>query len=110
MCLELVVAIIVEPLDGGVPDGLVQPLNPSVCSRVTGFGEAMLDIAGLADHLGAHLAWPSGGQLQGCSANRVPLSVRIKRLGWGRYFSTCCRNHHAFCPSALPVILTTVIC
>jgi len=57
---ELVVALVVEALDGSLLDGAVHPLDLTVRPRVVRFGEPVLDAVRLADHVEAHLARPCG--------------------------------------------------
>ena len=57
---QLLVAVVVEAFDGRFLDGAVHPLHLSVGPRVVRLGEPVLDIVGLADHVEAHLARPSG--------------------------------------------------
>ena len=53
---QLIVGFVVEPFHRGVLDRAVHPLDLTVGPRMVGFGEAMLDPVGLADHVEAH--WP----------------------------------------------------
>ena len=57
---QLVVAVVVEAFDGSLLDGAVHALDLSVGPRVVRFGEPVLDLVRLADHVEAHLA-RSGG-------------------------------------------------
>ena len=57
---QLVVALIVEALDGRFLDGAVHPLDLSVSPGMVGFGKPVLDIVRFADHVEAHMARPSG--------------------------------------------------
>jgi len=62
---ELVVALIVEASDGRFLDGPVHPLDLFVGPRIIRFGEPMLDVVGLADHVEAHLTGPGGVPVAG---------------------------------------------
>ena len=53
---QLIVAVVVEALYRGVLDRPVHSLDLTVRPRMVGFGQAMLDPVGLADHVEAH--WP----------------------------------------------------
>ena len=58
-------ALIVEAFDGRFLDGPVHPLDLSVGPRVVRFGEPVLDVVGLADHVEAHLTGPGGVPVAG---------------------------------------------
>ena len=62
---QLVVALVVEEFDGRFLDGAVHPLDLSVGPRVVRFGEPVLDIIRLVDHVEAHLARPGGIAIAG---------------------------------------------
>ena len=49
MGLETFQVVIMVDLDGGVLDGSVHPLGLTICPRMVGFGEPMLDVIGDAD-------------------------------------------------------------
>ena len=57
---QLVVAFVVEALDGRLFDGPVHPLDLAVRPRMVRFGEPVLDAIRFADHVEAHLARPGG--------------------------------------------------
>jgi hypothetical protein len=49
-------AVVVEAFDRGVLDRSVHPIDLTIRPWMVGFGQAMLDTVGLADHVEAH--WP----------------------------------------------------
>ena len=57
---ELVVAFVVEAFDGCLLDGPVHPLDLTVGPRMVRFGEPVLDLVRLEDHVETHLARPDG--------------------------------------------------
>lgn len=52
--------LVVEVFDGRFLDGPVHPLDLPVRPGMIRFGERVLDVVGLADHIEAHLARPGG--------------------------------------------------
>ena len=62
---KLAVAVVMEAFDGRLLDGPVHALDLTVGPRVVRFGEPMLDVVGLADHVEAHLTRPGGVAVAG---------------------------------------------
>ena len=58
-------ALVVEAFDGRLLDRAVHSLDLTVGPRVVGFGEAVLDVVCLADHVEAHLARSGGVAVAG---------------------------------------------
>lgn len=51
---QLIVAVMVEALNGGVLDRAVHALDLTVGPRMVGLGQPVLDAVGLANHVEAH--------------------------------------------------------
>ena len=50
----MIVTVLVEPLDRGVLDRAVDPLDLAVCPRMVRLGQPVLDAVRFADHVEAH--------------------------------------------------------
>lgn len=55
MCLQLIMVIVIEAVDGLVLDWSVHPLDLFICPKMVWLGQAVLDVIRLADHVKAHL-------------------------------------------------------
>ena len=82
---KLVMAFVVEALDGRLFDGAIHSLDLPISPGMVRLGKPVFDVVGLADHVEAHLARPGGvavarllGQLDApFNKLRTGLSVRI---------------------------------
>jgi|TARA_R110002033_G_scaffold107489_1_gene153971 hypothetical protein len=76
-CVQLIVVVVVEAFHSGVLDRVVHPLDLATGPRMVGLGPAVLDPVRLADHVEAHRPGDGRFRFLGCSANWMPLSVRM---------------------------------
>jgi hypothetical protein len=55
VCSQLLVAVVMQALDGGLVDRAVHPFDLAIGPWMVGFGQPVLDPVGLADHVEARL-------------------------------------------------------
>ena len=79
----MAMAVVMEPFHRCLLDGAVHPLDLAVRPRVVGFGQAMLDPVGLADHVDAHWPGVDGVPVAGllCELNPVIRQNRVDLVG-----------------------------
>ncbi len=86
MHAQLIVAVVVEPLDGCFLDRAVHPLDLAVGPWVVGLGQPVLDAVGLADHVEADWSGGDGGAVPGLFGELDPVACweRSAVDGYGR--------------------------
>lgn len=89
MCAEVLMGVGVEAFAGRVPDRAVHAPDLSVGPRVVRFGQAAFDPVGCGNHVEAYLPAMCGIRFRGCSANWIPLSVRMVWISWGTISRRC---------------------
>ena len=83
MAAQLVVAVVVETLDGGVLDGAVHPFDLSVRPRMIDLGEPVLDAVLTASHI-EHMRHVLRGRPVGVTEWIAELDSVAYREGWVR--------------------------
>lgn len=78
-------ALVVKTFDRRLLDGPVHPLDLTVGPWVVRFGEPVLDVVGLADHVEAHLAGPGGVSVTGLlgELNAIVRQNGVDAVGYG---------------------------
>ena len=80
MRAQLIVAVVVEALDGGFLDRAVHPLDLAVGPRMVDLGEAMLDAMGVAAH-GEHVGHGSRCGPVGVAGREAELDAVVDKHG-----------------------------
>ena len=85
VCLQLVVAVVVEPFHSRVLDRSVHPFDLTVGPRMIGLGQPVLDPVGLADHVESHRPGGDGIPVPGllCELDATIGKNRVDLIGHG---------------------------